>query len=102
MNKQEQKAKGIMGWAVFTAYAGVVTTYEIPIHRTEAIAKQEALREIEHRMLNDHPHGLTEDDKEIYARAQKDIAEGIQLVTLPELGDGHWDVYIKPTWKSTL
>ena len=102
MNKQEQKAKNIIGFCVIELWNGMITKSELPMYRTHAIAKQETLREIEHRMLNDHPHGLTEDDKEIYARAQKDITEDITTVVLPELGDGHWEIVVKPIWKSTL
>ena len=102
MNRQEQKAKGIIGFTVIETWQGMITRSELPVYRTHAIALQEALREIEHRMLNDHPDGLDEEDKEIYKEAQAQLVNGVTMVTLPELGNGSYDIYIRPVWRSTL
>ena len=102
MNRYSTKTKGIAGWTVVELWNGIIVRTELPLYKTRDIAVNEALREIHHRMLNDHPDGLEEDDKRIYTDAQKDISDGIQSVLLPNIGDGNWEIVIRPIKKSVL
>jgi hypothetical protein len=85
-------------FTVIESFAGEISTTVLPLYETEPLAKAEALREIQHRMLTDHTD-LSEDDREIYEEAQQQIIAGITSVTLPDLGDGCWTIDIRPIKK---
>jgi len=86
-------------WVVFTAINGIVDTMEFKALDSETEAKSEALRELDHQMLalsTALPDGLPADERDAFRQCQRDIAEGKQYVSLPELPDGSTlDIYIR-------